>query len=134
MWNKINLKDIDSYMGSVKEMMSTEPGDGKISDRTIFTFLDIDYETEQQQLKEEAIDSIARKKELERLGKMSLEELKTIDPTKPVKDLHPEEIAEDGGNEGNDGNNGGDEGMGGLAGLGDLGDLGGEDEASAGEE
>lgn len=137
MWNKINLKDIDSYIGSVKEMMSEEPGKGKISDRTVFTFLDIDYETEQQQLKEEAIDNIARAKELERLSKMSLEELKTIDSTKPIKDLHPGEeatIEGDGdGGLGGLGGLGGDEegGLGGLPGLGDLGGGGGEE---AGEE
>lgn len=137
-WNKINLREIDSYINALTQMMSDELGKSRVSKRTVFSFLDIDLDTENQNLKEEAIEQLAQQKEIERLSKMSVEELKTVDPTKPITDLHPEEEAAlgEGGGPG-----GGMEGLGGEtapkglgAALPELGELGGGGEGEAGGE
>lgn len=92
-WNKINLREIDSYITALSQMMSDEVGKSRVSKRTVFGFLDIDVDTENQHLKEEAIEQLKQQKELERLSKMSVEELSTLDASKPVEDLHPEQPA-----------------------------------------
>ena len=43
-WNKINLRDIDTYIQSLKDLMATDPGTGKVSDRSVMEFLDLDYD------------------------------------------------------------------------------------------
>lgn len=132
-WNKINLKDTDSYWTAVSSLLSEEPGKSRVSKRTAFNVLDIDPDSEEHNLKEEAVRDFIRNKEIERLSKMTLEELKTLDVTKPIPDMHPDQAA---GGEGAEGAGGGDaEGLGdfgsneggeGLGGGLDLGELGGE--------
>lgn len=113
-WNKLNLRDMESYISNLIGLMATadEPM-GKVSDETVFQILDIDKEEEKKKLRKEAIDSAIRAKEIEALSKMSLEELRTLDPAKPVVDLHKgEEIPTSEETEGEGG---------GLPGLEDLG-------------
>lgn len=133
-WNKINLKDVDSYWTAVSSLMSEEAGKSRVSKRTAFGILDIDPDSEEQNLKEEAVRDLIRNKEIERLSKMTVEELKTLDLTKPIPDMHPDQAA--GGGEGAEGAEG-EEGLGDLGGGGepsglgggfDLGSLGGGEE------
>ena len=92
-WNKINLRDIDSYLSQLMGMTSQEPGSGtgKISDETLFEFLDIDYEDEKRKMRTQLVDELIRQKEVATLGKMSLDELRTLDLNKPIVDLHSEQ-------------------------------------------
>lgn len=131
-WNKMNLRDVESYIQNLVGLAGDEPGMGRISTRTIMSLLDIDPNTQRQETREELIDAAIRGKEAEALQKMSLEELQSLDPNKPVTDIHPDEEPtpipgeqdEMGGEMGGLGGLGGGGGGGGL----DLGLGGGEGE------
>lgn len=86
-WNKLNLRDMDSYVNTLVGLLATEQAQGKISDQLLFESLDISYEEQQIQMREEMIDRAIRAKEQLSLNSMSLEELQTLDPSKPIPDL-----------------------------------------------
>lgn len=141
-WNKMNLRDVESYIQNLVGLAGDEPGMGRISTRTLMGLLDIDPEAQQQETRKELIEAAVRQKEQEALGKMSLEELLTLDASKPVPDLHPD--AEPTPIPGEQDGEGGEEGLGDLGlggggggggGLGDLGlgDLGEGAEMGGGE-
>lgn len=92
-WNKINLRDIDTYLSNIIGLLGDEgvPGSGKISTKTLFEFIDVNYEAEKTQKRKEMIDTFITQKEVAALNKMSLEELRSIDGNKPIVDLHEEE-------------------------------------------
>ena len=122
MWNKINLRDIDAYIGQLTGFISQQPGQpGSVSKETIFSFLDIDVEEETERVREEMVRDHILIKEGQALQKKTLEELRTLDPTKPITDTHPNEQVQIPGEQA--------EGMGeeggGMGGLGDMGGLGG---------
>jgi hypothetical protein len=92
-WNRLNLRDMDSYTAAITGLLATPEAPGKVSDRVLFESLDLDYEEEKKCLRKEAIDRAAMAQELQALGKMSLEELQTLDPDKPIVDTHKGEAA-----------------------------------------
>jgi hypothetical protein len=96
-WNKINLRDIDTYLSNLIGLLAQDgqPGTGKLSTETLFEFLDLDYNAEAVQLRKETIDMFIKKKEAEALQKMSLEELRSLDPIRPILDLHIDEKPEE---------------------------------------
>jgi len=87
-WNKLNLRDMDSYVGNMIGLLAADDKGGKISDETMFEILDIDYEEERKRLRKELVHRTIAAKETEALGKMSLEELRTLDVEKPIVDIH----------------------------------------------
>jgi hypothetical protein len=92
-WNRLNLRDMDSYIASITGLLATPEAPGKVSDCVLFESLDLDYEEEKKRLRKEAIDRAMMTQELQALGKMSLEELQTLDPDKPIIDTHKGEAA-----------------------------------------
>jgi hypothetical protein len=141
-WNKMNLRDVESYLQNLTGLVGDTPGTGRISARTLFNILDIDPDSQITETRRELIEAAVRAKEQVALAKMSVEELLTLDHNKPITDKHPTaspssdqsipgETDESGG-EGGGGGGLGDLGLGGggggaPSGLGDLGlgDLGG---------
>lgn len=118
-WNKINLRDMESYVNNLITLMATADNPvGKVSDETVFQVLDIDPGEEEKRLRKEAIQRAIREKEIEAIGKMSLEELRTLDSEKPIVDIHKgEELPTSEETEGEGGGLLG-AGKGGLGGLG----------------
>lgn len=89
-WNKMNLRDVESYISTLGNLVGEEPGTGKISTTTLLSLLDVDSDQQDLELRKEAIQAMVRVKEKAALSAMTLEELRTLDPTKPVPDLHPQ--------------------------------------------
>lgn len=90
-WNKLNLRDMESYTSMLIGLSATPEAPGKVSDQTIYESLDLDYEEEKKRLREEVRDRAIQAKEQEAVLKMSLEELQTLDPEKPIVDTHEDE-------------------------------------------
>jgi hypothetical protein len=121
-WNKMNLRDVESYIQNLVGLVGEEPGMGRISGRALLSLLDIDPDTQVVETRRELIDAAVRAKEQKALSKMSLEELLSLNPNKPVTDRHPE--ASPRAEQAMPGETDGGGGEGGGGGLGDLG-LGG---------
>lgn len=90
-WNKLNLRDMDSYVATLIGMSATPEVPGKVSDQTICESLDLDYEEEKKRMREELRDRAVQAKEQEAVLKMSLDELRTLDVEKPIVDTHADE-------------------------------------------
>lgn len=119
-WNKMNLRDVESYLQNLTGLVGDTPGTGRISARTLFNILDIDPDSQITETRRELIEAAVRAKEQMALAKMSVEELLTLDHNKPITDKHP--TASPSADQSIPGET--DEGGGGDGGLGDLG-LGG---------
>lgn len=87
-WNKLNLRDMESYVSNLVGLLATPEAPGKIADESLFKILDIDQNENEKQLRKEMVQRAIKAKEQEALGKMTLEELRTINPEKPIPDLH----------------------------------------------
>lgn len=87
-WNKLNLRDMDGYIATMIGLLATPDAAGKISDKLLFEVLDIDYNEEIKKRRQESIQRVVETREAEALQKMSLEELRTLDPDKPIVDTH----------------------------------------------
>jgi hypothetical protein len=90
-WNRLNLRDMDSYVATLVGMSATPEAPGKVSDQTICESLGLDYEEEKKRMREEMRDRSIQAKEQQAVLKMSIEELQTIDPEKPIVDTHEDE-------------------------------------------
>ena len=76
-WNYMNLFDAGDYVNSIKELAA--PGEGKrVSVQTLYRSLGLEYEDEVRKMKKEDIQEAIRKKELEALSKMPLNELRAL--------------------------------------------------------
>ena len=82
-WDKINLKRTSDYISTVVGMASPEGG---VSKESVFNILDLDYTDEYNKRRKEMINDVIMEKEKEILSKKSVEELRAMDPTKPIKD------------------------------------------------
>lgn len=120
-WNKMNLRDVESYIQNLVGLVGEEPGTGTISSRTLMNLLDIDPDAQKIETRKELIDSLVREREKQALQNMSLSELLSLDPSKPVQDLRtsepPQPIPGEQDEEGGLGDLG-LEGMGGMGGGG----------------
>lgn len=135
-WNYMNLFDAGDYVNSIKELAA--PGEGKrVSVQTLYRSLGLEYEDEVRKMKKEDIQEAIRKKELEALSKMPLNELRALTEDDEISEvvespLLGEQVSEEapeGGGEGGGMGGGLDLGGGGGGGLPGL-DLGSPGESS----
>ena len=116
-WNHMNLFDLSDYIQQISQLV----GERKlVSVHTLYRSLGLDYETEQQKIREESIQEAIHKREAEILSEMSLSALNALDPTDEIPDIKPallpgedpkEEPPQGGGEEAGGG------GLGGMGGL-----------------
>lgn len=85
-WGKLLLRETDTYINALAGQVGQEGNPGKVSIRTFLESLDIDYHAEQKRLRQEMIDGIVFKKELQALQHMQIEQLKTLGPDTPILD------------------------------------------------
>jgi hypothetical protein len=85
-WNRMTLYDVDSYIGHLKELMDKQPTDkpGGVSRTTVYRSLGLDFKDELANIKREAIDLEILAKEMTEIKKLSLSELRSLDPSKPL--------------------------------------------------
>ena len=115
-WNHMSLFDLNDYIQQISQLV----GERKlVSVHTLYRSLGLDYENEQQRIREESIQEAIHKKEAEVLSRMSLSELKALDVDDEIPDVpepllpgeDPNEAPPAGGEEAGGG------GMGGMGGL-----------------
>lgn len=112
-WNQMTLYDVDTYIQHLTGLLEKE-STGKptgVSRSTIYRSLGLDFKDELANQKREAIELAILSKEMIEINKMSISELRTLDPTKPILETSDEPLpgVPMEGEEGSDG------------GLGDLG-------------
>lgn len=81
-WNQMNLYDLDNYISNITGMVSA----GQASVQTLYKSMGLNYEEERVKIRKEDIDKAIRMREQNALTSMSLSELRTLDPEKPVED------------------------------------------------
>jgi len=101
-WNKINLKNTSDYVATVVGLLEEH-----VSTQTLFEILDLDYGEEITKRRQEMIDKSILERELSALQGMTVENLRSMDPDKPISvppgvALLPGEVAEQGGGAGGD--------------------------------
>lgn len=127
-WNQMTLYDLDSYIGHLMALYDKQPR--ATSKKTLFRSLGLNVKDEDANIREESISNAIVERERMELSKMSLSELRALDPETPILESEDTPLP---GAPGGPGMGGmpGDSGMGGLPGLPDLGgpgmggDLGG---------
>lgn len=127
-WNQMNLYDLQDYIQNITGLISNK----QASVQTLYRSLGLNYEDETVKMRREMIDQTIRMKEEEAMRKMTITELKALDPEKEVMEAvdsveregagAPGVMPEAGGMPG---------GMSGMPG-GDLGGLGGPGGAPGG--
>jgi hypothetical protein len=119
-WNQMTLYDLDSYIGHLMALNDKQPS--ATSRKTLFRSLGLNTKDENMNLREEAIDAAIAQREAAELSKLSLSELRALDPESPIVES-PDSVLP--GMPGGPGVPGGDPGLGmdggGLPGLPDLG-------------
>lgn len=79
-WNHMTLYDLDNYIGHVVGLVDKQ----EVSVETVYRSLGLSKENERSNMREEAISKAIRMKEQEQLMRMSLAELRGLDPVKPI--------------------------------------------------
>ena len=92
-WNRLNLRDTDSYITAITGLLATSEAPGKVSDHALYESLDLDPEEELKRMRKEAIDRAIQTQEAKSLLKMTIEELQTLDSDKHIIDTHKGEEA-----------------------------------------
>lgn len=93
-WNHMSLFDTMDYVQILKDLISPqENGTRELATQTLYRSLGLDWKDEVRRKKEEAIQRAIETREAAVLGKMTLNELKSLDPDGDIEDL-PEEVAE----------------------------------------
>ena len=82
-WNKLNLYDMQDYIGNLVGLL----GSDQLSLQTVYKSLGVNYEEEKKKQKKEMIDRAIKEREYAALSKLSLNELRTIDPEKAIPDV-----------------------------------------------
>jgi intein/homing endonuclease len=81
-WNQMNLYDLQDYIGNITGMVSA----GQASVQTLYKSLGLSYQDERVKMRQEAIDKAIKMREENALSSMSLTELRSLDPEKPIMD------------------------------------------------
>lgn len=103
-WNHINLYDLNDYIQALGPYVEN----GKVSTHTLYRSLGLNWEEEHRLIREEMIRAEIVKKEASELSKMSLVQLRSLDPDEQIieniddKDTVPGEVPGDDGGESGD--------------------------------
>ena len=79
-WNQMNLYDLQDYIGNISNLVGAK----QASVQTLYKSLGLNYEEERVRMRQEAIHDSIRRREEEALGKMTLSELRGLDPEKEI--------------------------------------------------
>lgn len=79
-WNHMTLYDLDNYIAHISTLVEKS----KVSMRTLDRSLGLNRANENLNMREESIEAAIFAKEKEALASMSLAELRSLDPTKPI--------------------------------------------------
>lgn len=79
-WNHMNLYDLQDYISNVTGMVSSK----QASVQTLYRSMGLNYEDEKVKMRQESIDEAIRRREEMALGTMTLTELRSLDPEKPI--------------------------------------------------
>jgi hypothetical protein len=79
-WNHMTLYDLDNYLGHILGLVDKKG----VSLETVYRSLGLNEENETKNIREESIRKAIQAKEELELQKMSLSELRSLDPSKPV--------------------------------------------------
>lgn len=78
-WEKMDLRNTSDYISTIVGLLGEH-----VSTQTLFRILDIDYKEEVKHFRAETVSKVIREKEEEIMRRMSLEELRALDPDKPL--------------------------------------------------
>lgn len=81
-WNQMNLYDLDTYIGQITGLV----GSKQASLKTLYHSLGLNYEDEKVNMRKEAIDLAIRQREEQAMATMTLDELRTLDPQKEIRE------------------------------------------------
>jgi len=79
-WNHMTLYDLDNYISQISQLVDKQ----RVSQHTLDYSLGLNRNNEDVHLRQEMIESAIRQQEMAALGKLSLAELRGLDPEKPV--------------------------------------------------
>jgi len=79
-WNQMNLYDLQDYIGNVTGMVSA----GQAAVQTLYKSLGLNYQDEIIKMRQESIDKAIKMREENSLSNMTLTELRSLDPEKPI--------------------------------------------------
>jgi len=85
-WNKMNLYDLQDYITNLSNLLGAE----KVSVQTMYKSMGLSYEDEKVKMRRELIDQAIKLKEEQTLQTMNLNQLRTLDPEKPILETIPE--------------------------------------------
>jgi hypothetical protein len=81
-WNHMNLYDLQDYIASLTGLL----GQKQVSVQTVFRSLGLNYEEEKVKLRQEAINDAIAQREQQSLAMMNLNELRNLNPEKPIQE------------------------------------------------
>jgi len=79
-WNQMNLYDLQDYIGNISGLV----GNKQVSLQTLYKSLGLNYQDEIVKMRQEMINDAIRMKEEQSLQKMTISELRVLDPEKEV--------------------------------------------------
>lgn len=111
-WNHMSLFDLDSYVQTLRELTGEQK---RVSIHTLYRSLGLEWEEERRRIRQEDIAEAIREKEKASLGRMNLNDLRTLDEEDEIPELLDTPLPGQSPYEESSG--GGDEDKGGLPGL-----------------
>lgn len=82
-YNHMNLYDLQDYITNITGLAQNK----QVSLQTLYRSLGLNYEEERIKIRQEIINETIREKEVENLKKMSITELRALDPEKEISEL-----------------------------------------------
>jgi hypothetical protein len=79
-WNQMNLYDLQDYISNITGMVSA----GQAAVQTLYRSLGLNYQDERIKMRQESIDKAIKMREENSLSNMTLTELRSLDPEKPI--------------------------------------------------
>ena len=130
-WNKMNLRELESYMSTMIQLAGEGKGLGQVSIQTVLETMDLNYEEEKRRKRREMIDNAIIEREVMGLNGMTAKEMASLDEDSDIPEPDQsqvqaqQEAAQAGGMPGGDmgGLGGGMGGLGGGEGMSGMGDI-----------